>query len=120
MAIDYYIENKCVITTGIDDITFQDLLKFQQCIAADQSFRSDFNELVNFTQATTKELSPEDLKALANISPFGHGSKRAFIMPNDLSFGLSRMYRVFQEPNGAVVSVFRTVLEANAWLSKHP
>ena len=50
------------------------------------------------------------------MSPFGAGSRRAFLVPHSLTFGLARMYKVFQSPSGAEICAFQSADEAKKWL----
>lgn len=45
-------------------------------------------------------------------------SRCAFVVANDLQFGVSRMFSVFSEERGLDVNVFYDVDEAKAWLRR--
>jgi hypothetical protein len=46
--------------------------------------------------------------------------KLAIVAPQDLTFGMARMYQLFTERDAHQVGVFRTVTEAEAWLGIAP
>jgi len=83
-------------------------------------FELTFRQLCDMRQATELHLSAAFLKELASRSIFAPGTRRAFVAPNDLHYGLSRMLQTFCEHEGSEVGVFRSMEEAEAWLSLPP
>ncbi len=118
MPIDYVIENERVITVGKGVVTFQEIYQMAMRQIEDPAFRSEFDELLDLTEAEKLQLSKSELQELADISPFDPNSRRAFAASDDLAFGLTRMYQVFQEPTGAEVCIFRNLVEATKWFDE--
>lgn len=85
-------------------------------LAADPEFDSSFDQICDLTDVTDLEASRSFLQELAMKSVFSENSRRAFVAPSDLHFGLARMLQVFCDIEGSEVGVFRTIAEAEAWL----
>jgi len=115
MPLEYSIKNTLVSTRLWGEITLDECREFALRLSQDSLFRSDFDEIVDFSDANLS-LSSNELQQLARLSPFGDSSHRAFVAPQDLKFGLSRAYGVYQEEKGAEVRVFRDSDAALAWL----
>ena len=67
------------------------------------------------------DLTSAQLKEIADYSKskFSVPSRMAIVAPQDLAFGLSRMFEIYREQQQIAVRVFRTRTEALAWL-KNP
>ena len=50
-------------------------------------------------------------------NPFGLGSKRAFVAPSNLMYGLARMFQILTNEHSDELSVFRDMHEARKYLS---
>jgi hypothetical protein len=46
--------------------------------------------------------------------------KRAIVAPDNLPFGIARMFATFAEGHGQTMHVFRSRAEAIAWLGTEP
>lgn len=98
------------------DLTEEESRSHYTKLAADPQFDSSFHQICDLTEVTDLEASSKFLQELAMKSVFSEGSRRAFVAPADLHFGLARMLQVFCDIEGSEVGVFRTVAEAEAWL----
>jgi hypothetical protein len=86
-------------------------------LSKDPNFDSSFSQIADFTQVTRFELSPDDVRILAQRSLFSPDSRRAFIVSNELAYGLARMFAILRELAGETgIGVFRTLEEALDWV----
>jgi hypothetical protein len=116
-------ERRLVVTQGRGILKDQEVFGYQQEVWS-RSDVAGFDELVDMT-AVTQILLPslDRVRDLAELAAeMGRGaprSKMAIVAPDDLAFGLGRMFEAFREsaaPGIKPVGVFRTVPEALEWL----
>jgi len=76
--------------------------------------------IVDFTQVENLNLSGEDIRQIVAKDRYNARTNPdmvlAMIAPEDLTFGLSRMYSMLSESGGWAADVFRTREDAEAWL----
>jgi hypothetical protein len=98
-----------------------ELVDLAQKLAADETFGPGHAELVDLRAVRHTDVSAPVLRRVAGIfaSTDRHASRTrvAVCAPADLVFGLSRMYEAFRAPSGLQLRVFRTLAEAEHWLS---
>ena len=83
----------------------------------DPDFNPSYSQIADFTQVTKFELSAEDIQELAQGSVFSPQSRRALIVPSDVSYGLARMFGTLRESQGEMeIGVFRSLEEALDWV----
>ena len=73
-------------------VTDKEAYSHQDKLRNDLGFDPGFPQLFDFTSVAQAELSIDAIHYLAERNPFGLGSKRAFVAPSDLMYGLSRMF----------------------------
>jgi len=74
-------------------------------------------QLADFTKVTQVDLSTDAIPHLAERNSFGVGSKRAFVAPIDLMYGLARMFQILTDDHPDELNVFRDMQEARKYLS---
>ena len=79
----------------------------------------NFAEIVDLTEVTRMNLSADEMRVLAQKSPFSPSARRAIVVPdNDLVFGLARMYEILRELQGETgIRIFHTLDEALSWVA---
>ncbi|MEQ9401593.1 MAG: hypothetical protein RJQ04_20675 [Longimicrobiales bacterium] len=85
-------------------------------LSEDAAFDPTFRQICDLTDVTKLEASSDFLRDLARKSVFAPGTRRAFVAPTALHFGLARMLQVFCDLEGSEVGVFLTEEEAESWL----
>lgn len=120
MPCSYQIdqEKKLVITTGEGVVTTEEILEHECALLTEPEFEVTFNQLVDFRQATKVITTGASIRHMATIAPWGVGSRRAAVMPDQSIFGLGRMYEIYNQINGSEWHVFKTIEEAEAWLGE--
>jgi hypothetical protein len=117
MPVDYRIdsERRIVFSTGTGAVTVQEILAYQQRLRQDPAFSADFNQLFDYRTVSAEQLRTTDIQGLAETDVFSPGSRRAFVVSEDVTFGLARMFEMFRDSNERIV-VFRNINEARRWL----
>jgi hypothetical protein len=110
-------ERRLVMTSGSGVFTLADALAHQGKLLNDPDFDPAFSQIADFTQFTHFNLSAGDVRKLAERTIFSPRSRRAMIVPNDLAYGLGRMFEMLRENEGETgIRVFRTLEEALEWV----
>ena len=117
MDKDYVIET--VETVSVCRFTRQaSMREIREGIEAQLQTGAGPLRLYDFS-AGLQALSMDQVCSLAEYSkslPTAPGSKVAIVAPDDLSFGLARMFEVYREDGVLQNTVFRNFEEAIAWL----
>lgn len=96
-----------------------DLLAADDELRADLRFEPDFDELIDMSGATEEKISARVLRELAARPPlFGMGARRAFVVRNDLGYGLVRIFQARRGDVAGEIQIFRSLAHADLWLGK--
>jgi len=119
MPAEYKIDKilEVVFSAAHGIITDKEAYSHQDKLRNDPDFSPGFSQFFDFTLITGAELSIDAIHHLAERNPFGLGSKRAFVAPSDLMYGLSRMFQVLTSDHSDELTVFRDMDEARKYLS---
>jgi hypothetical protein len=110
-------ERRIVLSSGTGVLTKKDLVGHMDRLSNDPDFNPDFSQVLDFTQLSGLEVGPDDVRQLAQRNIFSPRSRRAFVVKDDLQFGLARMFEIHRELNGETgIRVFRTFDEALDWI----
>jgi hypothetical protein len=110
-------ERRLVMSSGTGVLTKADILGHMDRLSKDPDFDPDFSQVSDFTQLTGINIGPEDVRQLAERNIFSPRSRRAFVVKDDLQFGLARMFEIHRELKGETgIRVFRTLDEALDWV----
>ena len=129
MPIEYEIDHgrRLVTAKGIGLLTATDVFTYQREVWSRPDI-AGYNELMDMTAVEgIPASSPEGIRELASLAAeMDHQAsfaRLAIIAPDDLSFGLARMfqsYRNFDDRGTKEVGVFRTSEEAMTFLDAAP
>jgi|ERR1700690_4345168 len=120
-------DNKRLITTvwfgeAVDSELIDALTKYQRDIKSQPDYFA-YNEIVDFSQASSFKLSTQGIMTLAHIATNadiqGIKTKLAIVVNNSLAFGLGRMYVIYRSlvPSGLKeVRVFMNYRDALEWI----
>jgi hypothetical protein len=119
MPAEYKIDKTLgvVFSSAHAVVTDKEAYSHQNKLRNDPDFDPGFSQLFDFALVAQAELSMDAIHYLAERNPFGLGSKRAFVAPADLMYGLSRMFQVLTMEHQDELSVFRDMHEARKYLS---
>ncbi|MGB7280925.1 MAG: hypothetical protein WBE13_01585 [Candidatus Acidiferrum sp.] len=109
------------MSSAMGPFSKEDALGHQNRLRDDPDFDPAYSQLMDFTHVTQILLTAADIQQLALSNIFSKESRRAFLVANDLAFGLARMFEILRESGGERgIRVFRNLEEALDWvLSKH-
>jgi hypothetical protein len=119
MPADYRIDTakRRVFSEATGHLTYDDLKGHMNRLSRDPKFDPAFFQIIDFRGVTTFDLRAEDVITLAAVRVFSPQSKRAFVAPEAVKFGLARMYESYRAPKGdRAIRVFQDYDEAAAWL----
>ena len=75
------------------------------------------DQILDFREATSFDLSTDSIEGVTRRKPsFGATSRRAFVTPDDLGFGLGRMFEQLRDGQAGEIRIFRDMEEAERWL----
>jgi hypothetical protein len=110
-------ERRLVLSSASGVFSLADALSHQQKLSQDPDFDPSFSQIADFTQVTQVNLSASDVRELAQRSVFSPQSRRALLVPNDLAYGLGRMFEILRENQGETgIRIFRSLEEALEWV----
>lgn len=105
-------------TTWEGVVTLGDAMEHNAQLTADPAFDPD---MLQFSDASRAEISVSapGVRSLAKQSPWGPRSRRAFLVSDRASYGISRMYTSQEQRSGAV-RIFQDCKDALHWLGIDP
>lgn len=110
-------ERRFVLSSGNGVFNREEALAHQIRLLSDPDFDPSYSQLVDFTQITKFDLSAEDIRQMAQRKVFSPDSRRAILVPNELAFGLGRMFESLRNTAGERgIRVFRNLEEALDWV----
>lgn len=119
MPATYRIDRaaRLVLSAATGTFTAKDAWDQVNQLLADPDFDPAFGQLLDFSAVGPVILTPAEIKHLAGVALFLPASRRAFVSPTPLLYGLARMYAAQREVQGDTgLGVFHTMEEARAWL----
>ncbi len=110
-------ERRIVMSTGYGVVTREDFLEHQNKILADPDFDPSYAQLLDFGHMTKLEVNAEDVRLLAERNVFAAEARRAIVVPDDVGFGLARMFELLRDAKGERgIRVFRRLEEGLEWV----
>ena len=123
MPITYQLnpDERLVILVHAGVVTDDEFMSFYEALFEDTRFDESFNLLVDLRRAESSVRSAAILNKFANFIRRQYESstaapKVAVVAPEDISFGLARMYEAFSKEVPWEFEVFRAIEAALAWL----
>jgi hypothetical protein len=120
MPVRYVIDKqrRLVHTTVWDRLTFAEAQAYEHQLWNDPDFDPEFNQLLDLTALTGSSMSMEEVKQLARRSRFSPMSRRAFVAPATIVFGISRLFETYNEMSKTPtqIHVFHDLPSALEWL----
>lgn len=119
MPATYKIDRtrRVVLSAATGIFTAEDAWNHIRQLRADPEFDPSFGQLLDFSRVELVNVTPTEIRQLAEVALFLPASKRAFVSPTPLLYGLARMYVAQREVQGDTgIAVFYTMEEAKAWL----
>ena len=115
------LENNLIVRTISGELTLPDILAAFNDSLTDEDFSKDMNVIWNFNDAdisvgTTDEIL-EIIDYIKNsMDKRGSDYKIALVAPEELSFGLSRMFASYGSELPLSIGVHRSIDDAYGWI----
>ncbi len=110
-------ERRLVMSSATGVFNKDAALDHQNRLLADPDFDPSYSQLMDYTHVTQIDLSAADVGLLAVRNVFSSNSRRAFLVPNNVAFGLARMFEMIRESAGERgIRIFRDLEEALDWV----
>jgi hypothetical protein len=81
---------RLVLSTGSGVFRRADALGHMEKLLQDPDFDPSYSQIADFTHVSKIDLSVQDIQELSQKSIFSAQSRRAFIVSNDVAYGLGR------------------------------
>lgn len=123
MAHDVRIdpERRLVEIKATGTVTDDDVRSMGDRMRGDSSIAPDFDQLFDASGVSEMTLSSKEVRAMSAREPFfSTSSRRAIVAPDDLGFGMARMFELSRGELAGEIRVFRTRREALVWLGLPP
>ena len=120
MRVDRKIDEveRLVTLTVTGELADPELLELAIGVENDPEVKPDFSLLVDLRDADGRNVTSAGVRELAKrpfaLSP---ASRRAIVVPTDLSFGMARVYEALREVQAGAIRVFREYEEAVRWVT---
>jgi hypothetical protein len=112
------VQNKMVHSKATGVLNRADLQAYMDQLSGHPDFRPEFNQIADFRQVRDIALSNDEIRELAGRRIFAPKSRRAFLVADQLVFGLARMFATLREIGGEQgIRVFTDAKEARSWVS---
>ncbi len=119
MPFTYRIDKslKTVFSKGEGVMTAQETADFKRALLRDPDFDPSLNHLFDGTEITDFDVSPDELLSTASTTPFGTGSRRAYVFAEGLTVhGMFRMSQELRDAEPGDSELFHDIAEARKWL----
>lgn len=113
-----YADHGFVHTVWEGKVTMEDGQAHNEALRNDPDFCPSMKQLSDARTAESA-VSGDGVRTLAKTSAFGPQSRRAILVADDNTFGVSRMYEA-QADQAGEVRIFRDEVEALDWLGIDP
>lgn len=118
MPAEYRIDpnERMIWTRAWGTIEDRDLTGHRAQLAADARFDRAYAQLLDFSEVTEIRITTGAIRALAGPDPFLPTAWRAVVVPNDVAYGMARMFALMGGMDESRFKVFRDRAEALQWL----
>ena len=122
MSIEYGHdrERKLLLLVMKGDVSDDDLLFYAEKAVADPDIDAETNDYIDLSGVTSTSVTSAGLQrmnaALEQGGRVRHSGRMAIYAPDDVPFGLARMFQAYREGTPIEVRVFRQADEAREWI----
>ncbi|MFP4310220.1 MAG: hypothetical protein ACLFPR_11680 [Desulfococcaceae bacterium] len=121
VASEFFPEKGLIISTFSGKVDSADLYCNFEVMPQDPRFHPDMDHLVDFSGVARVEVPTETIRKVAEeYRVFSDQCRRIIVAPQDLAYGLCRMYEGYRDLPESRFFLFRTLPEAMAWLTQNP
>ena len=121
-SIEWTEDGQSLTWSGSGVVTAREILRAKErCLAQPERVRAVLRTTIILADITELEVTAIDLRRIASLdlqlSALNPHAAVAIVAPQDLMFGVARMWENYVEGAGWRTGVFRTFPEAEAWLT---
>ena len=120
MKIKYIDEGIGIECTILGDATLDKILKAAEEVYSEEYITKQKYQIIDFTECTSFQLSSHDMRAIVEVDLETSKSNPdiiiAIIAPQDIAFGMSRVYEAYADETGFRIKVFRDKEESQLWI----
>ena len=121
ISFTIYQEQAFFVSTWIGNITDSDLLSSYKDLYANEKFKPGFHEIADLRKAQLNDVTSDGMSLLVEmmqryLTEKCDDFKTAVIAPDNISFGMSRVYKSMSYNSPENVEVFRELNEALKWI----
>ena len=121
MPVSYHYDTEKRALYGVmsGDLSVEEYAAVSKAIVSSDSHPPNIRSIWDLTGLNFSAMSREFLDRLVRVRysmPKRHPARLAFVVANDLGFGMSRMFEIVGEHLGDETMVFRDLSEAEEWL----
>jgi hypothetical protein len=109
-------QREIVICRAWGRLTDDEVRGHYRRMVADPAFRPDYRQLADLTEVTDFTVDSRTIEDAARMHVFNPGTRRAFIAPKGVAFGLARMFSAYSAIAGQLMEVFADTRHAEEWL----
>lgn len=111
-------ERRLVVSTASGRVTFAEITAHLDQVVREPDFHPTFNHFIDWTAATSLDISADEAQAIAKRRDFAPPSRRAFLATAPSIYGMLRLTLTHHEMSGAreLTCVFYDRKKALAWL----
>ena len=123
MPVCYKIDKdrRLVVTDWLRRCYPASIEEHQRNLWMDADFSCTFSQVADFSRMARMEINAADMYSFAKRSVFAPNARRAVIVPNDMAFGLARLFEILRGSQGENgIRVFRTIEEGFVWIFSDP
>ena len=122
MPIEYDIiaDKQLVLAKGSGVVTAIDIIAHLDRLAADNRYTAPMKKLVDYRSIENINITQEEASKIAekkqSLMLTFRGERCAFVSPEDMTYGTSRVHQALSESADANTEVFRRIEDALDWL----
>lgn len=109
-------DRKLVICRAWGLLTDEELRDHYKRLLADPAFRPEYCQFADLRGVTEFTVDSRTIEDAARMQVFSPGTRRAFVAPTGVAFGLARMFSAYSASAGQTLEVFKDVHSAEEWL----
>lgn len=118
MPVSYHIDTakqRLVLqATGV--LTGAEVLEARLKVSRDVHFSQTLDVLFDMSDVTEEHISADEVREMATLTVFRAGVRRAYIAPQPVLFGITRMFQSQLGDRGDDIRIFKTRAEGERWL----
>jgi hypothetical protein len=122
--IDFAGPYSPIIITVIGKLTAEDVAEILEQIVSSEDYPANINAIYDFTQMSFENITSDFLKSLDyQIQRGNHkrvGAKTAYVCPEDLKYGMIRVWEALIDDLKVETLVTRSMEEALSWVNFEP